>query len=694
MEFNSTRKKASVEAESMRLYCGDKEIYKIEIPEIIWYSACYPWNYANCLWELRKRKEKEEQVSFCYEMDAVQCNITLGMRQEEIELRAEFVNTGEEDIFQFTGGITLPVLGKKKQKVTIPHLIYNDNPSADPDRIIPHIGGIPGEGVVVEEHRLPIPAVNIEWKEDESYPYLTLLSMPAVVCGNEEEYWSLGVLKETGGERMISTSGPLMFNGMKDVVYGGRCTPLSYMKGYRILRGKERLTKTYYLSWGEKEEEGKGFQSLTDTAYRLLQPQTTPRHSLEQVINYKKMVMDSRYYEDAVCCGYKTFGAANSFGNISGRPEYFLYGWTGQAIKLAWCDCMLGMLTEENFRLDRGMKAADFYVQHGESEVPGLFKGYYVIEQKMWAGDWKNADAGLSSRIEGESICDLIDIMLLLKEHGMSVPVSWEKAVKNVCTFLMNERHQTKEKIYPLEWESDGSVSNHDINAAGMPCVLVLAKASVYFQCEEYLQYAETKYELYADYHMRTFERPFARATMDARCEDKEAGIYFFTTALELFKITGKERFCKWAEIAADWILTFVFFWETGFQKGTVCERNQFKTTGWPGVSVQNHHLDVFFPTYEMYEFGRLSGNIKMTEMALHVNDALTYGICTQKGEWGYTIIGEQGEQYYQTNYFQVRYPALLKYLGNYRGGMQVWNPSWITAQVLSSAIKLYYSKK
>lgn len=93
---------------------------------------------------------------------------------------------------------------------------------------------------------------------------------PGVKDITEPEYWSLGVLNETGGERMISTSGPLMFNGMKTVVYGGRYTPLSYKKGYRILRRKERLTKTYYLSWGEKEEEGKGFQSLTDVTAQVL----------------------------------------------------------------------------------------------------------------------------------------------------------------------------------------------------------------------------------------------------------------------------------------------------------------------------------------------------------------------------------------------------------------------------------------
>ena len=155
-----------------------------------------------------------------------------------------------------------------------------------------------------------------------------------------------------------------------------------------------------------------------------------------------------------------------------------------------------------------------------------------------------------------------------------------------------------------------------------------------------------------------------------------------------MYRLTKEERFKTWAEIAGDWILTFVFFWETGFQKDTACAKKNFKTTGWPGVSVQNHHLDVFFPSFEMYQFGKISGIQKFEDMGKNVCAALTYGVCTEEGEWGFSVIGEQGEHYYHTNYFQVRYPNVMKHMNNWRGGMQVWNPSWITAQVFSSTLR------
>lgn len=693
MEFVMENKRVCITGEVLRFYYDENAFYQIAVSDIPWYSLGCPWKYEACQWILRERFEKENQFIFHYSRNDIGCVLTFSEERQDLRLKVKFCNEGCSEAYQFAGGITVSITGKSKMKVTIPHLIYNDNPSAAPDRIVAHIGKIPGEGTVVEEHRLPIPAANIEWQEEGGFPYLTLTSVPQVSEGREEEYWAIGVLKETGGNRMISTSGPLMFNGLRDVYYGGQCTPMPYKKGYRTLKSGEIIEKEYYLSWGFNREEGRGFQNLTEAGYRILNPYTIPRHSLKQTVEYKKNVLDSRFFQDADCCGYLTFGSANKFGNISGRPEYFLYGWTGQAVKLAWCDMVLGILTKEKLRLKRGMDVIDFFVRNSESDVPGLYRGYYVISQKQWAGMWNDPKAGLSSRIEGESLSDLLDAMLLLKSRQLEVPEEWERMALRGCAFLMDEKWQTKDGIYPLEWEVDGNISNQDISAAGMPCVQALVKAGEYFESSVYLDYAEHKYELYAKYHMETFERPFARATMDARCEDKEAGIYFFTTAAEIYKQTGKEQFRRWAELAGDWILTFVFFWETGFEKGTACEKNGFKTTGWPGVSVQNHHLDVFFPTYEMYEFGVLSGTERMRNMALHVRNALTYGICTKEGEWGYNVVGEQGEQYYQTNYFQLRYPLILKYLEHYRGGMQTWNPSWITAQVMSSALKfLYYT--
>ena len=182
------------------------------------------------------------------------------------------------------------------------------------------------------------------------------------------------------------------------------------------------------------------------------------------------------------------------------------------------------------------------------------------------------------------------------------------------------------------------------------------------------------------------FDRPFARATLDAKCEDGEAGIYFFLAAYELYGITGETRFKQWAEVAADWILTFVYFWHTGFRPGTICAEKEFVTTGWPGVSVQNHHLDVFFPAFELYDFGRREGNARYEQFGRMVFDAWSHGICRTPGDWEHNIPGEQGEQFFQTNYYQGPFGPEA-----WRGGYNRWNPSWIVTLVLEAALSFRF---
>lgn len=687
MIFQIGENKAIITEKGFKLLKGDMEMISQDFASMISYSIYRPFEIEKKDWILADFKEENQKATATLKTEEVDAVLAFEA-QDYLSMILTFKNTGSEEMVDFAGSLSLPITGKGANKVTIPHMIYNDNPSANPDKIVPHLGNTPGEGLIVEEHRLPIPAVNVEWEQDGACSYVTMFSKPEVITGDEREYWSIGVLKAEDGDVITAFTGPLMFNGYKDSVYGGRCTPLSYQKGYRYLQPDEAVSKTYLLDWGTTEV-GKGFRSIVKMGYEILKPETVAQHTPEEMVDFKKNVLDSRYYKDETCCGYQCFGSANAFGNISGRPEYFLYGWTGQTIKLAWCDCVLGLKTEEAFRFDRGMEIVDFFVRNGQhKDFPGLFYGYYLVEMQEWRGAWKEANASLASRIEGESLSDLIDLMTFIRENGKAVPAHWEEAVKNACAFLMDEKYQTKDGIYPLAWEQDGTIKNDMVNASGMPCVMALTKAAEYFDEDAYLEYAKAKYQIYYHLHMETFDVPFARATMDAQCEDKEAGLYFFETAAELYRITGEEKYKEWAAIAADWILTFVFFWETGFAPKTVCKEKGFKTTGWPGVSVQNHHLDVFFPSYDLYAFGKRSGLKLYEEMGKHISDALTYGVCTKEGEWGFSVIGEQGEHYYHTNYFQARYPSALKHMGRWRGGNNPWNPSWITAQVMSAAIK------
>jgi hypothetical protein len=146
--------------------------------------------------------------------------------------------------------------------------------------------------------------------------------------------------------------------------------------------------------------------------------------------------------------------------------------------------------------------------------------------------------------------------------------------------------------------------------------------------------------------------------------------------AFELFRRTGDPLYATWCEVAADWLLTWVYVWSPEQDQGTPLQTAGFTAIGWPAVSVQNHHLDVFFPTYEMLSFGVRGDRPRYVDAARTVLQALTQTIAVSPGEWDFPLPGEQGEAVFQT-YWQRR------------GHTNVWNPSWVIAVPLANALRI-----
>ncbi|OGV77845.1 MAG: hypothetical protein A3K19_18655 [Lentisphaerae bacterium RIFOXYB12_FULL_65_16] len=557
-------------------------------------------------------------------------------------------------------------------RVTMPHILYNDNPSADPDRVVPHFGTQPEACLVCEETRFPIPGVNVEWLDGNAPICVSLLTIP----GGDSDAWSLGCVRTDAGLQLLCASGVLALNNQKDTTYGAQCRPMPLTAGYRRLANGDVLVKRIALELAEPAAIGQGFRNLVTLGYEALQPHTTPCLPLERVIELKTHALWNRWHEDAHGCGFICVLP----GSIYKSPPYYLFGWTGQSLKLAWCGAKMGFSENRPDWVDRGRRVVDFYVTGSRAPAEGLRYNYYYVERQAWQGEH---DGSISSRAFGETLNDLGKLVELFRANGAEAPESWTAALRAAAAFLLKRSAQLPTGILPVFWRPDGTPASDFSAAAGVPCILgILAVARVCHD-ERCLDGAKALMEAYWRMSGDTFERPFARSTLDARCEDKEAGIYFFLAARELWELTGEPRYRAWAELAADWILTYVYFWDTGFRPGTICSEQGFVTTGWPGVSVQNHHLDVFFPAYELCDFGRKTGNAMYQRLGRMIFDAWSHGICRTPGDWEHAVPGEQGEQFFQTNYFQGPFDPSF-----WRGGYNRWNPSWIVGLVLEAALR------
>ena len=641
------------------------------------YSAGRPWREERLC--LNAVVIEQQGGALRIEADGGELFLTLELTFDSeglLQIIAVWENRSGRTIHDAAVGLEWKLAANGTENVTIPHMIYNNNPSADPARLVPHLGLGEHKGFICEEHRLPIPCVNVEWREEEcGERFLTMFSLPSYIelPDGTVHYGSIGAYKREGSVAVAAMSGVLMFNGEKDIVYVSKSKIEPYSGGYTDFAPGFALTKSYAMEWGPQMESGRAFSGAVHRAVLLYDPQGADPLSLEDLIRLKTAAMDDRWRETDQAAGYVKFNDRNSFGLVSKHGLHYMYGWTGQCLKLAWCDAFLGFEGQMRERVERCRKAVTFYLSESGTSVSGLRNGAYHLSDGRWDNFHRQQEPVISSRAFGETVSDLADIILLFRSQGEQVSASWTEALKQSANFLLDAILPSG--IFPSTWRLDGSAAETEITAAGIPCLIALIKTYQVTGVQTYLDASRACMERYYVLHAKTFERPFARSTLDARCEDKEAGMFFFIAAYELFRLTGEPDFRKWAEIAADWQLTFVYMWNPAYDRGTAFREKGFQAVGWPGVSVQNHHLDVFFPTFELWQFGLLTGNEMYVRLARTIFGALGQGICTEPGDWGFTVVGEQAEGFFQSN-FQGR------------GRSNTWNPSWIISEVLHHALR------
>jgi hypothetical protein len=570
-----------------------------------------------------------------------------------LTLTTTWRNDSAAAITDVAAGLLLP-LPTQDAHVTMPGVLYNDNPSSDPARKVPRIP------YVAEEHRLPVPAVNAAWDGR----YVSLFAHPEATRGHDGRvtYGSLGVVRSPG-LTVAALTGVIMFDGEPDVCYVSKAQVADRPIGYRDLAPGETITTRHTLDWGPVEPRGFGFRTLVHT--RLYRDEPARPLSADDIVRLKTGAMDARWNGD----GYLAYE-----GTRHGRPRSYLYGWTGQCMKLALCDALLGIERGEPERVERARRAADFYVEGSATPVRGLRAARYLVDEGSWEMFRKDGADFVSSRAHGETINDLAALALRFRDAGLEVPPEWAEAVADAASIFWHTR--LPEGVVPLGWTPMGTPVSPMVSAAGISCVQAMLGAYRLSGERMWLLRAEEVLGHYHRLHAATFERPFAHATLDASGEDKEAGMYFFLAAHELFRLTGRETYARWAEAAADWLLTFVYVWSPEFDEGSTFERRDFKACGWPSVSVQNHHLDVFFPTSELMEFGRATGRADYAEQADRILHAMGQGICTEPGDWGFLTPGEQGEGFFQTNWQRT-------------GEANTWNPSWVIALPLYHALRM-----
>ncbi|CAM3626228.1 hypothetical protein OCAE111667_19030 [Occultella aeris] len=578
-----------------------------------------------------------------------------------LEFDLDWHNDSGSPITDLVVGLRLQ--GPAGARVTIPQVIHHDNPSADPDRVVPHVSR---GGFVTEVHRLPIPAVCLQ---DEHGETLTLVSHPdpAEDPQGRVRYGSLGAVSGDDAHA-LGLSGVTLFDGEPDVTYVHKARTAATTAGYRDLAPGDSLRQRFVVIRG-RAASGHGFRELVRIGRELFGggertlggPLDDRRH-----LDLRIAALDARAFADGPAVGYLKFP---SWGEPRSRPGRaavdFLYGWTGQCLRLAWCDARVGLERGEPDRLERARAAVEFYLSGSGTGVPGLRYNSYVHDDRRWQGLRCRGREIVSARAHGETMADLADLISLLRRYGTPAPAGWTTALTEAAEFFTTAT--TPSGLVPIGWTADGRPLPDAPWSAGIPAVRATALAAEACARPDLLSRAIELADAYHELHTRTFDRPFAHSTLDAACEDKEGGMSYFELLMTLHDLTGADRYLRRARVVADWLLTWVYHWNPQYDRGAPLRDSGFSAVGWPGVSVQNHHLDVFFPSFDLWRLGRLTGDVGLQRWARTIMATMGQGVCTTPGAWGFDVVGEQAEAFFVTNWQD-------------RGHANTWNPSWVIA--------------
>jgi hypothetical protein len=573
-------------------------------------------------------------------------------------------------------------------RVVFPGILHNDNPGAYPSMPVPHLPFVADARGLYEEHRFPVPFVNVESTVAGPRLYASLLTIPSKVAQGhkgDDQWWSLGLERRWDGNvDLLNVSGAVITNGLPSMVYGHRNGFDPYDQAYLDVKGDVTFEKTFYVDYGFSPRTGYAFRQTIWKAFEIFQPTRTPHISLREAMDLKLQRVRAIYHRDA--------------DGVAGVPlvpkaQRFMYGWVGDDLATAYG--MLDAGQRNNNEADRrmGLDAVNFFVDHTRRDTPGLLYGDYDYGQKKWLTGffygWNWPDS-ISARQLGEIADRLSELVMWARKHNMPEEAGrWEKLLVETGNFLVTTKRH--EGVFPRSWYPDGRAVGWEgstpatgtVSAAGDFLVAPLAKLYVLTGDERYLATAESALAAYYAQYGQDLHRPYWGATLDAGSEDKEAAQGFLHGAVALYEATKKPEYLRWAQDAADWLLTWYYVYDVEFP-ATAPLHGFLNTVGWTAISVQNEEIDDYgaFLAPDFYRLGTYLSDKRYQDIGRTMFEATTQTISRPGQMFGREDVGSQSEHYNQTNCTYMRD-------GGWRGTSWSTDISWVYAATLYNGAKL-----
>jgi len=453
----------------------------------------------------------------------------------------------------------------------IPAVMYNGNPwgrGLEPKGFTKN-----GQPWTFAYHRVSVPGAT--YSESDKWS-VGLFSRPGqVVCGFS---CSLDPGKEKTVHRLVwpEEETPLVY-AARDLYSA------AYHEDFRVSRGQSITIKAWIVA-GPVTAPKHGWHAMLDAAWQLNAHPVPPRFEPEDLWE-----LGVQFARDSLWAEEKSFKGFSIGLRWDGRKwtqrETWKYeiGWAGQNASLANSLLQDYLKTDDRASLDMGVKCLDAWVRNARLKN-GLLRCHFDTligladpkDEVQDACNLGNAAQGLFEAYELAAKCKL------------QKPEYRETALA-ICDFALRAMRQ--DGRIGKAWTNDGRAvdSEGTIGAFLIPPLLTAYRVS---HKQPYLEGAERAYAFYIGEFVRD---GFTTAgALDTSCIDKESATPLLKAALDLYELTGKEKYLQWAEDVSYYLASWQWHYTVPYPTGTVLTALGYDTLGGTAVSTQHHHQDPF----------------------------------------------------------------------------------------------------
>jgi hypothetical protein len=156
----------------------------------------------------------------------------------------------------------------------LPGILYYGNPSGARSGRVPVARGVPGEELLFEEHRYPMPFASLELRRGGRLWGAALHSVPSPVpfAHRQDQWWSLGVVYRQGGAELALWSGPCASNGQRSVIKALQSGFVPYDETWLQAPPGGVIEKTFFVETFPLLREGTAFQQPVRTSLDIFRP--------------------------------------------------------------------------------------------------------------------------------------------------------------------------------------------------------------------------------------------------------------------------------------------------------------------------------------------------------------------------------------------------------------------------------------